>query len=161
MGSIDTPVPGIFKYGYPTAQPPSEKSLYTLPELHSIVEETQLLHDFCTSTSITKGPAGLDTQGFTYVEHQSALHGENWVDREKLEKVYIPEVVELVKKTTGASKVAIDGLTLRKTVAKEQDQKKDFYGKKGDEHEKRVKQTPRDSLRSMMAELAQLTYIVC
>ncbi|KAK4505488.1 hypothetical protein PRZ48_003451 [Zasmidium cellare] len=154
MGSIESPVYGIFKYGYPTSQPPSERSLYTFPEFHSIVEEKQILHDFRDSPDIVKGPAGLDVQGFTYVDHQSALDGEDWFDHEKLEKVYIPEIVELVKRNTGANKVAIDGLTLRKTVAKEQDGKKDFVMKKGDEHEKRVKQTPRDSLRMPTRESA-------
>lgn len=103
MGSIpqEQPIYGIFKYGIPTSQPATERSLYTFPEFPSIKYEKQLLHDYRESTDIVKGPAGLDVQGFTFVEHESALSGEDWFDREKLEGVYIPEVVELVKKMTG------------------------------------------------------------
>jgi hypothetical protein len=55
--------------------------------------------------------AQLETHGFTAVRQPSALHSapytkESWMDPNTLEKIYVPETEELVKRITGAKKVS-------------------------------------------------------
>lgn len=47
----------------------------------------------------------LDKQGITFTPHETAV--ENFYDAEEVKAVYYPEVVELVKKMTGAEKVHV------------------------------------------------------
>jgi hypothetical protein len=47
----------------------------------------------------------LDRQGFQLVRHQSAVR--DFYDRDEVEKVYYPEIEILLKKTTGAERVAV------------------------------------------------------
>ena len=47
----------------------------------------------------------LDKQGITFTPHETAV--ENFYDAEEVKAVYYPEVVELVKKMTGAEKVQV------------------------------------------------------
>ena len=53
----------------------------------------------------------LDISGFLLVEHQTAVAG--FLDKAQLESVYYPEMVELVKAQTGASRVVVFDHTLR------------------------------------------------
>ncbi|MCY4390238.1 MAG: CmcJ/NvfI family oxidoreductase [Desulfurellaceae bacterium] len=47
----------------------------------------------------------LDKQGITFTPHETAV--ENFYDAEEVKAVYYPEVVELIKKMTGAEKVHV------------------------------------------------------
>lgn len=47
----------------------------------------------------------LDKQGITFTQHETAV--ENFYDAEEVKAVYYPEVVELIKKITGAEKVHV------------------------------------------------------
>ena len=47
----------------------------------------------------------LDKQGITFTPHKTAV--KNFYDAEEVKAVYYPEVVELVKKITGAEKVHV------------------------------------------------------
>ncbi len=47
----------------------------------------------------------LDKQGITFTQHETAV--ENFYDAEEVKAVYYPEVVELIKKMTGAEKVHV------------------------------------------------------
>ncbi len=47
----------------------------------------------------------LDKQGITFTPHETAV--ENFYDAEEVKAVYYPEVVELIKKITGAEKVHV------------------------------------------------------
>src|SRR2546425_10792792 len=53
----------------------------------------------------------LDEQGFVFVEHETKV--VDFFDAAQLESVYYPEVEELIKKTSGASRVVIFDHTLR------------------------------------------------
>lgn len=53
----------------------------------------------------------LETAGFTLAEHRSAV--TDFFDPRQLEAVYYPEVVELVKRHSGASRVVVFDHTLR------------------------------------------------
>jgi hypothetical protein len=53
----------------------------------------------------------LDTSGFTLVEHRTAMR--DFFDAEELKRVYYPEIVSLVGKVSGASRVVVFDHTLR------------------------------------------------
>ena len=53
----------------------------------------------------------IDISGFRLVEHRSAI--ADFLDKGQLESVYYPEMVELVKTQTGASRVVVFDHTLR------------------------------------------------
>ena len=55
---------------------------------------------------------GLDTSGFTLLEHRSAVTDFN--DPHQLDTIYTPEAVDLVKKETGADHVAVIGWVIRR-----------------------------------------------
>ena len=57
------------------------------------------------------GQLSLDEQGFVFVEHKTKVL--DFFDRSQLESVYYPEVEQLIKKTSGASRVVIFDHTLR------------------------------------------------
>ena len=53
----------------------------------------------------------LDEQGFVFVEHKTKV--ADFFDPAQLESVYYPEVEELIKRASGASRVVIFDNTLR------------------------------------------------
>lgn len=53
----------------------------------------------------------LDTTGFTFVGHRTAVR--DFFDKDRLEAVYFPEVEALIKRTSGASRVVVFDYTLR------------------------------------------------
>jgi hypothetical protein len=55
---------------------------------------------------------GLDTSGFTLLEHRSAV--TDFDDPHQLDTIYTPEAVDLVKKETGADHVAVIGWVIRR-----------------------------------------------
>ena len=56
-------------------------------------------------------PLSLEITGFQLIEHRSAV--TNFLDLAQLATIYYPEVVELVKRQTGASRVMVFDHTLR------------------------------------------------
>jgi hypothetical protein len=54
----------------------------------------------------------LDQQGFQLIRHETAV--KDFYDREEVRSVYYPEVIELLKKATGAEKAVIFDHTLRR-----------------------------------------------
>jgi hypothetical protein len=57
------------------------------------------------------GRFSLDEQGFIFVEHKTRV--ADFFDPQQLEKVYYPEIEQLIKNTSGASRVVIFDHTLR------------------------------------------------
>ena len=57
------------------------------------------------------GEFALDQTGFTFVEHKTAV--KDFFDKAELESVYYPEVVELIKRESGATRVVVFDHTLR------------------------------------------------
>ena len=56
----------------------------------------------------------LDTHGFELVPHRSAVR--DFTDQAEVDAIYIPEVVEFVKRHTGADEVASRGAVLRRSA---------------------------------------------
>jgi hypothetical protein len=63
----------------------------------------------------------LERNGFILVEHPTAM--KNFFDLEELQSVYFPEVVKLIKETSGASRVVIFDHTLRSGDEAEREEK--------------------------------------
>ena len=63
----------------------------------------------------------LDKQGITFTKHETAV--KNFYDAEEVKAVYYPEVVELVKKITGAEKVHVFDHNVRCKRKSEQGEK--------------------------------------
>src|SRR5258706_7896227 len=57
------------------------------------------------------GELDLDITGFEFVDHKTRFH--DFFDIDELKRVYYPEVEALVKKISGASRVAVFDHTLR------------------------------------------------
>src|SRR5262249_32708421 len=53
----------------------------------------------------------LERHGFVFVEHKTAV--QDFFDRQQLESIYYPEVEQLIKRTSGATRVVIFDHTLR------------------------------------------------
>lgn len=125
---------------------PEDRGLFSGPA-HKYTEDVEVsLYDPTTSPDIVQGPEGLDVQGFTYVKHQSALSVDDWMNGDNPEDVYAKETEELVRQITGAKKVVINHLGIRKRVASSNIDPK-FYRKAGDKHDETVqklakKETP-------------------
>jgi len=67
------------------------------------------------------GELSLEEQGFILVEHKTKV--ADFFDPEQLKSVYYPEVEELIKKTSGASRVVIFDHTLRSGNETEREEK--------------------------------------
>src|SRR3954464_5761243 len=63
----------------------------------------------------------LDANGFVLVEHRSAM--KNFFDAEELKRVYYPEVVALIQRVAGASRVVVFDHTLRSGDEREREAK--------------------------------------
>jgi hypothetical protein len=57
------------------------------------------------------GTFSLDENGFTFVEHQTAVR--NFLDADELKRVYYPEIASLIRKISGAGRVRVFDHTLR------------------------------------------------
>lgn len=103
------------------------------------------LHDIRTSPDLMKGGAGLDVQGFTYVQHISALalSGEQLSAR-GVEEVYKPEMVELILRLTGDKTVVINNIAFRRKLAGEEHKDPTYYFKKGSHYDRVLARMPRD-----------------
>ncbi|RMZ83681.1 hypothetical protein DV738_g1035, partial [Chaetothyriales sp. CBS 135597] len=75
------------------------------------VSQNVLIHDI----SGDENKYTLDTQGFQYVKHESKE--KDFDDDDKIKAEYYPEVEQLLKDSTGASRVFIFDHTIRRAVA--------------------------------------------
>ncbi|KAJ3312971.1 hypothetical protein HDU93_004936, partial [Gonapodya sp. JEL0774] len=55
----------------------------------------------------------LDKNGFEIVKGASAVKGDEFWDQERREKVYLPEVEDIVKKATGATRTKVFDVVIR------------------------------------------------
>lgn len=133
-------VRGTIRYNLPDLTVrPEDRGLFSGPA-HSSGEDVEVdLYDPTSSSEIIQGPEGLDIQGFTYVQHKSVLDAEEWLTGNNVEEKYVPEVEELVRQVTGAKKVVVNHLGIRKRLS-EKNNDPTFYRKKGDQHDEAVKQ---------------------
>lgn len=136
-------VRGTVRYNVPdTDVRPEDRGLFSGPA-HSYGEDVEVdLYDPETSSDIVQGPEGLDVQGFTYVKHKSALDEDAWMVGQNVEDIYVQEVMDLVKKATGAKHVVVNHLGIRKRLSNNNNDPK-FYRKAGDKHDETVKDLTR------------------
>lgn len=132
-------VRGTVRYNVPDLSvKPEDRGLFS-GAAHKFGEDVDVnLYDPETADDIVTGPEGLDVQGFTYVKHQSALGEEDWLVGHNVEEKYVPEVEELVRQVTGAKRVVVNHLGIRKRLSANNNDHT-FYRKKGDKHDEAVK----------------------
>lgn len=150
MGSIDTngstATHGVIRYSEPDDSiPASERSFYSFPASRLVEDHTHKLHDL-RQPPIKPG-TGLDVQGFTWVQHKSALAGEEWFQGRNIEDVYAPETIKLICEVTGAKRAVVGGFGIRTRSATLQEEKPYDVNLKGDGLDLAVSQLPRDVLR--------------
>lgn len=80
---------GVIRYVVASKTPaPEERSLFAIPPASSSTEHEFAIRDFRKAEELTKGPEGLDVQGFTYIDHESALSkSDTWFEGGNLEDV--------------------------------------------------------------------------
>lgn len=139
-------VRGTVRYNLPDLTVrPEDRGLFSGPAHKSGEDVDVNLYDPVQAPEIIQGPEGLDVQGFTYVKHQSTLDENDWLVGTNVEVKYVPEVVELVQKVTGAKRVVVNHLGIRKRLSANNNDPK-FYRKAGDKHDEAVKKlTTQDS----------------
>jgi hypothetical protein len=132
-------VKGTVRYNLPDLSVrPEDRGLFSGPAHKSGEDVDVELFDPVQAPEIIQGPEGLDIQGFTYVKHQSCLGEDDWLAGHNVEEKYVPEVEELVKQITGAKRVIVNHLGIRKRLS-EKNNDPTFYRKKGDQHDDAVK----------------------
>lgn len=139
-GLVQQPsVRGTVRYNLPDLSVrPEDRGLFSGPA-HKFGEDVDVdLFNPELSDEIIQGPEGLDVQGFTYVKHKSVLGTDDWLKGNNVEEKYVPEVEELVKQVTGAKKVIVNHLGIRKRLSASNNDPT-FYRKAGDQHDETVK----------------------
>ncbi len=97
-------VEGILNYIVPGDEKP--RSYITGPGTPVTRRSQYDAHGFAIRNARTLGePASLDREGFALVDHRSATG--DFYDSDEVERVYYPEMAELVKRATGAFRVHV------------------------------------------------------
>lgn len=138
------PTYGLFRFVEPDLSiSAQERSIFAGPAPKKVQEESLQLHDFRTSKDVRHGQAGLDAQSFTYVDHTSRLTGEELLAGDNAERIYAPEMLDLVLKVTGASRGVVYNIAFRHNLA---ERTKDLYSIQSLENvkDKDVLALPRD-----------------
>jgi GA4 desaturase len=139
-GLVQQPsVRGTVRYNLPDLSVrPEDRGLFSGPA-HKFGEDVDVdLYNPELAEEIIQGPEGLDVQGFTYVKHKSVLGTDDWLEGNNVEEKYVPEVEELVKQVTGATKVIVNHLGIRKRLSASNNDPT-FYRRAGDQHDEAVK----------------------
>ena len=126
--------------------PAHERAIYAGPAAKLAKDESVELHDFRTSEDVTKGFAGLDVQGFTYVNHEFSLGRDEILQGTNAEDIYAKEVIDMMLKFTGASRAVIHNMTFRRRPAVDQE---DLYHirRRGDRSDNEIEKLPKDKLQ--------------
>ena len=123
---------GKLRYVSPDYAPKPSTQIFGLPDTSEFGDERIMpLHDIRPLPTVDQlhtakeGTAQLSTHAFTAVKHASILHSApyteaSWHDPELLQKVYIPEVEEMLRQITGAKTVISETLLLRSSIKNEQ-----------------------------------------
>lgn len=124
--------------------PAQDRSLFATAAPKQVSDLKIPLRDARTDSDIVQGPAGLDIQGFAYVNHHSALDDSGrWFVGQDFEEVYLPEVCDLVCKVTGAKKAIVNNCAFRRRLADEQADPT-FYLKRGCTLDQELAKFPRN-----------------
>lgn len=102
-----------------------EKPVTSTEGIHEKLEERRGERDHRTLPIHNGRPLAdqfsLDVEGFEFVHHDTKV--KDFYDRDELERVYYPEMIELVKQHTGATRVLVFDHTLRAAAQAIQEQK--------------------------------------
>lgn len=133
------------RFGHPDLSvPDEERSMLNLPAPKDIVNVQVELLDARKSPDIVQGAEGLDVQGFTYIKHHSSIcDGMRVISDRNAEEIYLPEVEELICKTTGASNAVIINSGIRSGLADNQNDHS-FVNLKGSKFDQMITEMPRD-----------------
>ena len=101
-----------------TSKDPMEKPYFTFQDAKSITDKVLPLHDMREDIFSESPKLSLETHAFTAVKHSTALlspttEGDPFVDSERIEKIYIPEVEKMIQTLTGATKIIVIRCGLR------------------------------------------------
>lgn len=118
------PKQGKLRYVAAGHMPQASPNLLHLPDASEIQDERFLtLHDMRPIPTVKELPAAanhaqLETHGFTAVHHPTTLHAAphnslSWRDPDLLEKYYLPETADMLRKITGCKHVVANGVLLR------------------------------------------------
>lgn len=115
------PTYGVFTFVEPDLSIPAhERPMFAAPETKTSVAEKLVLHDFRTATDIARGAEGLDVQGFTFINHTSALSTErllNGTNIEDVEGTYAQESLNLILELTGAKRGIVHNVVFRRRLS--------------------------------------------
>ena len=147
MGSIGHT--GIFRFVEPDLTVPAEdRAIFANPRPKRLEQLELPLHDFRTSSEVAKGYAGLDTQGFTYLSHVSALSPEQMLEGRNAEEKLAPEVLDMMLKLTGAKRGVVHSIGFRRTLASKQ-QDLDFVPMRDSAIDQIMAKIPKDQMLGM------------
>lgn len=109
------PTTATFKFTEPdTSADPRDSAYFSIPTPKTVRFQSLPIHDYRTTTALSKGPQGLMRHGFTVVNQTPALSGKSWFSESNIRNVYFPEVSSLVTNLTGASKVCFLNAVFRR-----------------------------------------------
>ena len=140
------PTDGTFRFLDPDLSVPAqERAIFAGPAPKAAKEETIELNDFRTSHEVAKGGSGLDVQAFTYVNHVSTLTAEAILEGTNAEDIYVPEMIDLILKVTGASRAVAHNVAFRRKLSTKQ---VDLYNiqRRGNDMDEAVRKQPRDRI---------------
>ena len=88
-GTSDVVHHGVIRYMISSKTPsPEERSLFALAACSHFEEHELEVRDFRRAEELVKGPEGLDVQGFTYIDHESALSkADTWFTEQNVEEI--------------------------------------------------------------------------
>ena len=139
----------ILRYIVPDLSVPAkDRSFFAFPANKEVVDTEVQLRDLRTDSDsdIVRGSAGLDVQGFTYVNHESALAQlEGWYEGKNVEEVYLPEVEALVCEVTGAKRAVVNNVAFRRREAEKQVDHS-FYYKRDCDLDRDIGKLPKDQV---------------
>lgn len=117
--TAEAPTVGTFRYISRGITPNPNDQFYHLPPIAEFGDVRKFpLHDMRPELESRNSPYKLNTHGFTALRCPSALHSApysraSWDDHDILKSVYIPEIEDMLKKVTGATKIFTEGALLR------------------------------------------------
>lgn len=119
--AIGAPTHGVFTFVEPDLSiPATERPMFAAPETKNSVEEKLVLHDFRKATDVVRGAEGLDVQGFTFINHKSALDTElllTGTNIDTVEVTYAQESLNLLLELTGAKRGIVHNVVFRRRLS--------------------------------------------
>jgi GA4 desaturase len=114
MEPADNKIHGLIRFTEPDKSLPPEDRAYFAQSPTKVAKLVKVpLHDFRTSTDIARGVQGLDTQGFTYIDHVFSLEDDEIFQGRNAEDIYASECIDLVLKLTGAKRAVVHNIDIR------------------------------------------------